>query len=542
MDQRRPRDFGSDAENDFVRGPDGQPLRDRFGRPVRRRSGLQPDGNPGAPRHGGRSTAGRFSDERGPRNPGWNRDPKAQGHGQGRDPRDLGQARGPRRPSGKADPSQAGGRHSRPQEDRPRAFGNRSDIRPGRGDAPYSGRPQVRQQGYANERPRYGSAQRDAALAAGAASRNQNPRGEDRPRQYIPSPAERERAARERAARGYREPTPGYRGGSGSRRPGPPRPGASPASIPARRRRRMRLPRFSMPGCGGCLGRMVALMLVAVVLTGLWADTRLNRVDARPPSTVGKTAGTNWLLVGSDSRQGLSDADIERLGTGGDIGVGRTDTVMLLHIPTVGKATLVSLPRDSYVAVPGFGMDKLNAAFTYGGPELLVQTVEQATGVGIDHYAEIGMGGLANTVDAVGGVEVCPPEPISDPLANLDIPAGCQEVEGATALGYVRTRATAQGDLDRVARQREFFSSLLHTMTSPATLLNPLRVVPMIAQVSKSFTVGESDHVWHLARVPLAMRGVQTETVPVGGFADYDVGSVVLWDDAGAEELFGSMR
>src|SRR5699024_10809470 len=113
------------------------------------------------------------------------------------------------------------------------------------------------------------------------------------------------------------------------------------------------------------------------------------------------------LLVGSDSRQGLSEEDQAELGTGGDVGIGRTDTIMLLHIPRSGSAQLVSIPRDSYVNVPGFGSDKINAAFTYGGPQLLAQTVEEATGVGIDHYAEIGMGGLANVVDSVGGVEIC---------------------------------------------------------------------------------------------------------------------------------------
>ena len=132
---------------------------------------------------------------------------------------------------------------------------------------------------------------------------------------------------------------------------------------------------------------------------------------------------------------GLSDEEAARLGTGGDVGVGRTDTIMLLHIPTVGEARLVPLPRDSYVTIPGYGDDKINAAFTYGGPQLLTATVENATGLRIDHYAEIGMGGLANVVDAIGGVELCPAEPINDPLANLDIQAGCQKMDGATSPG-----------------------------------------------------------------------------------------------------------
>lgn len=288
---------------------------------------------------------------------------------------------------------------------------------------------------------------------------------------------------------------------------------------------------------------MLAIFLVLSLSLMLWADAQLNRVEALPESGVADTAGTNWLLVGSDSRQGLSDEDVDRLGTGGDIGVGRTDTIMILHIPATGQARLVSLPRDSYVSIPGYGDDKINAAFTFGGPELLATTVEQATGLSIDHYAEIGMGGLANVVDSIGGVELCPAEAINDPLAQLDVQAGCQEMDGPTALGYVRTRATALGDLDRVDRQREFFAALIDQSTSPGTLLNPFRFIPLVNSTAGSFTVNKGDHVWHLARVGLAMRGgVETETVPVAGFADYAVGNVVLWDPAGSQALWDSMR
>ncbi|MEY8210041.1 LCP family protein [Corynebacterium sp. 102791.4] len=304
-------------------------------------------------------------------------------------------------------------------------------------------------------------------------------------------------------------------------------------------RAKLRRPKF---GCVGCLGWPLAVILVLLAVVAFWADAQLTRVASQPDTQVASTKGTNWLLVGSDSRVGLSEEDIARLGTGGDIGTGRTDAIMLLHLEGT-SAQLISIPRDSYVNVPGFGQDKINAAFTYGGPQLLTQTVEENTGVSIDHYAEVGMGGLANIVDAIGGVELCPSEPIDDPLANLNVGAGCQEMDGANALGYVRTRATAMGDLDRVERQREFFSSLMHEATSPSTLLNPFDVFPMISSVSKSFTVGESDHVWHLARLALSMgTGVETKTVPIGGFADTDVGNVVLWDEVEAENLWNSLR
>ena len=112
-----------------------------------------------------------------------------------------------------------------------------------------------------------------------------------------------------------------------------------------------------------------------------------------------------------------------------------------------------------------------------------------------------------------------------------------------TALRLGDARATAMGDLDRVQRQREFFAALVKKVSSAGTLANPFRLLPTITTVTGSFTVGEKDHVWNLARVALAMRsGVTTETVPVGGFGNYDVGSVVLWDEEGSQQLFNSLK
>ncbi len=187
----------------------------------------------------------------------------------------------------------------------------------------------------------------------------------------------------------------------------------------------------------------------------------------------------------SESRAAGGVVDRRRLGTG------RTDTILLVHIPHSGRdtpTTMVSIPRDSYVEIPGYGQDKINAAFVEGGAPLLAQTVEQATGLRLDHYAEIGFDGFALMVDAVGGVTMCPTEPIDDPLAGINLPAGCQELDGRNALGYVRTRATPRADLDRMINQRAFMSALLHRATSPAVWLNPLRWYPM------AHAAGRRDH------------------------------------------------
>ncbi|WP_257159893.1 LCP family protein [Corynebacterium cystitidis] len=387
-----------------------------------------------------------------------------------------------------------------------------------------------------HEAPRH-NATRYEALGHGATRHDGQ-----RPRQQLPP--EQQRYPRHAAYEERRQPPP--------RQVPPQRParGQVPLHVSDRpRRSSSRAPRMPrrrrgcFPGCFNGCSSIVAVALVLMVVVALWADARLTRVDAFPDQPIANTSGTNWLLVGSDSRHGLSEDDMARLGTGGEVGPSRTDTIMVLHIPNGGEATLVSIPRDSLVSIPGYGEDKINAAFAYGGPKLLSQTVEQETGLRIDHYIEIGMGGLAGIVDAIGGVEICVEAPIYDPLAALDVQAGCQNMDGATALGYVRTRATAQGDIDRVARQRQFFGALTDELTSAGTILNPIRMGSLLLSGTGMLIVGEGDHLWHLGRVALAMAGgVRAETVPVGGFMDTSVGNVVLWDEYAAEELFNSMR
>ncbi|GGP72985.1 LCP family protein [Saccharothrix coeruleofusca] len=298
------------------------------------------------------------------------------------------------------------------------------------------------------------------------------------------------------------------------------------------------------------VGRIVLLVLVVLLAAGigLWVyvDSSLRRIDALPDyeGRPADTPGTNWLLVGSDARDDLSEEQKAALSTG-DAGGRRTDTIMVLHIPEgSGNSTLVSVPRDSYVDIPGNGKNKINAAFAIGGAPLLVQTVEGATGLRVDHYMEIGFGGFAGIVDAVGGVEMCIEEPMKDPLAGLDLQPGCQELDGAQALGFVRSRAFATADLQRVQNQRKFLAALSDRATSASVLANPFRAFPLLFAATDSISVDDDDHLHNLAGMAFGMGGgVDTATVPVGGTPTVPgAGSVVQWNRENALRLFGALE
>ena len=290
------------------------------------------------------------------------------------------------------------------------------------------------------------------------------------------------------------------------------------------------------------------IAVLSTLTTAIWIESSLRRIAVFSDYTDRPVAasGINWLLVGSDSRQDLSPEQQAELSTGGDLGSSRTDTILLVHIPHVGSGhatTMVSIPRDSYVDIPGYGSDKINAAFAEGGPPLLARTVEMATGIRLDHYAEIGFGGFGAIVDALGGIEVCPPEAIIDPLAGLDLPAGCQTLDGRNALGYVRSRATPRADLDRMLHQREFMSAMLRRAASPAVWLNPWRWFSVPHAAVAALSVDQDAHVWNLARLGWALHGsLATVTVPIGEFTGNDSGSVLIWDSEAASALFEALR
>lgn len=325
-------------------------------------------------------------------------------------------------------------------------------------------------------------------------------------------------------------------------RPLPPDDDYPPPPPPRRPRRKARWGR-----------RILVTFLVLLLLVAggfFWMDFSLNRVAAiedypgRPP----EASGTNWLIVGSDSREGLSEEEKAKYTTG-DVSSKLTDTVMIAHIPDNDTPpTLVSLPRDSFVDIPGHGEGRINAAYgkggETGGPALLVKTVEGATGLRIDHYAEINFVGFASIVDAIGGVEMDIPVAMHDNQTGATIPAGKQKLDGVQALAFVRMRksdATPRSDLDRVANQRKFIGALAGEIATAGTLLNPFTVFPLIGEITDALKVDEGDHLWHLSSLAFAMNGLSdgstiATTVPVTD------SSAHYWDEAKSGMLFDAMR
>lgn len=284
------------------------------------------------------------------------------------------------------------------------------------------------------------------------------------------------------------------------------------------------------------LGLVLALALTLGVVSVLWADSKLQRVDALGdyPGRGGDTPGTITLLVGTDSREGLTAEQQAQLATGSvaDAGGKRTDTMMLVYTPGDGGQTmLISLPRDLLIDIPGYGQNKLNAAYTFGGPALLTRALEEQTGMRIDNYAEIGFGGFAGIVDAVGGVDICVEQPIRDPSAGLDLAPGCQTLTGPQSLGFVRTRhGFAEQDLQRVRNQRKFLGALMQQTLSPGNLLNPFTMMPLVDAASEAVTVDSGDHVWNLASVMWRLKNDPlTVTAPYDGTASGTVGSYLVW-------------
>jgi LCP family protein required for cell wall assembly len=297
---------------------------------------------------------------------------------------------------------------------------------------------------------------------------------------------------------------------------------------------------------------IVLLWVAFLVWVPVNAWNSVTRVDNNPSGERPvDNSGYNYLLVGSDSREGLTPEQQQQLNGGGPAEGKRTDSIILVHVPgNGGKAAMISIPRDSYVPIPGHGSNKINAAFAFGGPKLLTQTVEQVTGVHVDGYLEIGFAGFAGVVDALGGVDVCVPFDMKDQDAAIDLKKGCQILDGPTALGYVRARKSdPRGDIGRAERQRQFLGALLKKAATPTTVLIPWRYKSFADSAATGLEVGETTSFSDAVKMLQALRGVDggdtlSLVVPIESTAlqTPNAGVAVKWNTAQAKALFNALQ
>jgi LCP family protein required for cell wall assembly len=321
--------------------------------------------------------------------------------------------------------------------------------------------------------------------------------------------------------------------------------------------------------------RIITSLSVAIVLVSSVSSFGLGQVSSsiaridvfnslndRPEKT---SKAENYLLVGSDTREGLTKQQMRelRVGSTATAAGGRSDTMLIIHLSkSRDRAYIISLPRDSLVVIPEHvsssdkktiipdRQGKLNSAFSYGGAPLLIKTVERATSIKIDHYVEVSFAGFAGIVDALGGIEVCTKVDIDDPKSHLVLSAGVHTLDGIEALKYVRTRDfDGRGDIGRMQRQQQFMSAVLNKATSSGTLLNPFKVKNFINASLASVKLDSGlapDDLLTLAKQMknLSSGNVRTLTVPLSnpnGRVD-GVGSVVIWDEILGADLWTRVR
>jgi LCP family protein required for cell wall assembly len=286
----------------------------------------------------------------------------------------------------------------------------------------------------------------------------------------------------------------------------------------------------------------------------------------------------NYLLLGSDSRAGLPPEQEQRFGTDESLGgANRADTIMLVHTdPHLRKAIVLSFPRDLWVAIPGRGHDRINTAFEgglrRGGPKLVAQTVANLTGLQIDHYLYVDLGGFRRTVNTLGGVDMCIPaynvntpgdlaghgangEPvlvhydeighIADPDSGLNIEPGCQRLNGDQALAYVRARHLPCDhipDFARIGRQQQFLRAVVNQMLQPGMVARaPALVEPVLGNLRRDAKLLPSDLVYLVGKLRgLSTGAVEFRTVP--GFAAQEGTKAVLRMDPSAREIFRAIK
>ena len=348
---------------------------------------------------------------------------------------------------------------------------------------------------------------------------------------------------------------PGQRGDLPAPRPGSPprggrrRPGPSAAQqrlmtrIAAGRKARQRRLMLTVSAA-----LSVAVLFVAGTAWGFtsYINDTIGRVNA---GTAGTPASgpLNVLLAGVDQRSGLTRHQELALHVGNDVS-SNSDTMMVIHVSgDRSRVTVISIPRDSWVNIPGHGFNKINAAYGLGGPKLVVQTVEADTGLTINDFIQVNFLGFVRVIDALGGVNICLPFAVDDPYSGLHLSKGRHHVSGITALEYARDRHSfATSDLARIQDQQRLLSSMLSEAISSGTLGNPVKLDRFLRAALAAIKVDQGLNVAALAD---QMRGispgdVRFMTVPISDY-NYQAPTgqlALLWDAKESQALFSELK
>jgi LCP family protein required for cell wall assembly len=297
----------------------------------------------------------------------------------------------------------------------------------------------------------------------------------------------------------------------------------------------------------------VVLLFVLFVAYGFWQFNQVERVAVADVLSPGGGGGTNYLIVGSDSREGFDPNAPNAgavLGEGADGAGQRSDTMLVLRTSGDG-ALMTSVPRDLFVTRADGSQGRINAAYR-DGPAALVQTIQQGVGIPVHHYVEVDFVTFAGLVDAVGGVTIEFANPARDTRSGLDVPtAGAVELDGTQALAYVRARhyeeligggwvADPTGDLGRVQRQQTFLRAV---MSEVGGTRNPVEVARISSALSDGLRIDDSMGFVDALRFANLMRGLEPESVEIPTFPfRTDQGAAVLGLADGAEAVLDRFR
>ena len=305
---------------------------------------------------------------------------------------------------------------------------------------------------------------------------------------------------------------------------------------------------------------IVSLLVVAniVVLTVFWAINTGQGVlatantDSQVSNVLDEATGDDltFLVIGSDSRAGLDD--LTHFGT---VGGARGDVIMLVRFDSSTSAVqILSIPRDLYVDIAGHGQNRINAAYAFGGPSLMVETIRDSLGVEINHYVEIDFVGFQSLIDELGGIELGFPYPARDLKSGLDVDAGTQTLDGDTALAYARSRKYQElqngtwvsvnaDDIGRTKRQQEVVGAIVAELKRPSSITEAGDIAKAMA---RHMTIDSTLATSSVASLAWTFRGILTGSIEGATLPTYgmtiDGRSVLIADEPDASAVLANFR